>query len=244
MGSEIQYRHDDTGETLYAVLTNDAGQYWDTAGGAFASLGATWGDYDIALSEDGNGYQYGGDMPAAGAAWLTLLVFRQLGGAPAAADPLLASWRWYWTGTAWAVNVPTDVDLSSLNDLSQAEAQAAAAAALAAYDPPTKAELDSAVTAIRGSEGDDLDDISDQLDGLAGGAGTTTWTLTVEDGDGNPLDGVRCWLTSDEAGSNVVASGTTNASGEASFLLDDGTYYLWKELAGYNFTNPETVTVG
>ena len=28
-----------------------------------------------------------------------------------------------------------------------------------------------------------------------------------------------------------------------SFLLDAGTYYAWKQLAGYNFTNPEAFTV-
>ncbi len=73
----------------------------------------------------------------------------------------------------------------------QAEAQAAATAALNAYDPPTKAELDTAELAIRGADGDTLKTLSDQLDGkptasqidtqLSGTHGTGAWDGTASD---------------------------------------------------------------
>jgi len=72
------------------------------------------------------------------------------------------------------------------------------------------------------------------------GAGAVSKTLTVNDGT-NPLDGVEVWATSDAAGNNVVASGSTDALGQITILLDAGTYYVWCQLGGYNFTNPATV---
>ena len=80
-------------------------------------------------------------------------------------------------------------------------------------------------------------------DAIAGsGALSCTWTQK-DDGD-NPMDNVQVWISTDEAGNNVVA-GTliTDASGEVTFMLDAGTYYVWRERASYNFTNPQTWTV-
>jgi len=42
---------------------------------------------------------------------------------------------------------------------------------------------------------------------------------------------------------NVIASGHTNSSGIVIFMLDAGTYYFWRKLSGYNFTNPDTEIV-
>jgi hypothetical protein len=74
------------------------------------------------------------------------------------------------------------------------------------------------------------------------GAGAVAWTITVTKG-GVPVDGVRVWATTDAAGSNILCSGYTNSSGVIVFNVDAGTYYLWKEKASVNFTNPETVAV-
>lgn len=72
------------------------------------------------------------------------------------------------------------------------------------------------------------------------GAGSTAKTYTVDDGT-NPLAGVHVWVTTDMAGSNLVASGYTDDSGEVVFWLDSGTtYYLWRQKKGYRFTNPDT----
>jgi len=76
------------------------------------------------------------------------------------------------------------------------------------------------------------------------GRGATTITYTVTDSVTNdPLAQVEVRVTTDASGNNVVASGTTNTSGQVVFYLDDGTYYFWRERAGYNFTNPDSETV-
>jgi hypothetical protein len=51
------------------------------------------------------------------------------------------------------------------------------------------------------------------------------------------------WVTTDLAGSNVVASGVSDALGLVTVWLDSGTYYIFKQLSGYTFTNPETMVV-
>ncbi len=74
------------------------------------------------------------------------------------------------------------------------------------------------------------------------GAGAIAWPITINDGV-NPLDGVDVWVSTDSAGNNVIARGITDDNGVVTFMLDLGTYYAWKQLAGYNFTNPQSFTV-
>jgi hypothetical protein len=77
------------------------------------------------------------------------------------------------------------------------------------------------------------------------GSGSLTWTYTVTDEDtGVPIADVDVWVTTDEAGTNVIASGKTNQAGQVTFYLDAGTVYVWKQKSGYNpTTNPDTETV-
>ena len=71
-------------------------------------------------------------------------------------------------------------------------------------------------------------------------AGCIEFTYTVTDSVTLlPLDGVEIWVTTDAAGLNVVWYGTTDAVGVARDdynrkpCLDAGTYFFWKQLAGY-----------
>jgi hypothetical protein len=68
------------------------------------------------------------------------------------------------------------------------------------------------------------------------GPGATQWTPTITVG-GVPLADADVWVTTDAAGTDVVA-GTlrTNTAGRAGpFLLDAGVvYYLWAQKNGYN----------
>ena len=75
------------------------------------------------------------------------------------------------------------------------------------------------------------------------GSGSQEVELTITSG-GFPVDGAAVWITTDLAGSNVIA-GTlyTDGSGNVTFMLDVGTYYVWKQRNGHNFTNPETLAV-
>jgi len=89
--------------------------------------------------------------------------------------------------------------------------------------------------------------LSTKLDILSApaGSGAITEVVTVTDNLSNPVDGVEVWLTSDEAGNNIVA-GTlvTDASGEVTFYLDAGTYYVWLQKSGGEFgTVPKTLIV-
>lgn len=68
------------------------------------------------------------------------------------------------------------------------------------------------------------------------GAGSILHSYTITDSaDGTPIDGVEVWVSTDAAGSNVIASGYTNSSGVFSVMLDAGTYYFWRKRSGYNF---------
>jgi len=76
-----------------------------------------------------------------------------------------------------------------------------------------------------------------------GGAGSITYELTVKS-SGTPVAGVECWVSTDSAGSNVVAGTlTTNDFGVVTFLLDAGTYYLWRDSTTHSFPKPTTITV-
>jgi hypothetical protein len=105
-------------------------------------------------------------------------------------------------------------------------------------------QIESATDEIVGSDGDTLETLSDQIDGtVTMGAGSNAVTITVTDGS-NPIESVAVWITTDVGGSSVVA-GTlyTDANGQVTFYLDNGSYYVWQQLAGYNFTTPESITV-
>ncbi len=81
------------------------------------------------------------------------------------------------------------------------------------------------------------------IGGLAG-SGAISFPVTINDEDSNPIDGVEVWVSTDSAGTNVVAGTlSTDALGLATFMLDAGTYYVWRQKSGYNFTNPVTITV-
>lgn len=75
-------------------------------------------------------------------------------------------------------------------------------------------------------------------------AGSETVTLECLDASSAPLEGVAVWVTSDSAGATVVA-GTlyTNTLGKVTFMLDVGSYYVWMQRSGVNFTNPTAIVV-
>lgn len=75
-----------------------------------------------------------------------------------------------------------------------------------------------------------------------------TYTITSTT-TGNPIAGVETWFSTDIAGVNRVWSGTSDAFGvvrdAAGNLprLDAGTYYVWRQKAGYTFDDPDTEVV-
>jgi len=59
------------------------------------------------------------------------------------------------------------------------------------------------------------------------------------------VDGAAVWITTDIAGTNTIAGTlyTTAMGVTQAFMLDAGTYYVWVQRAGINFTNPTEITV-
>ena len=73
------------------------------------------------------------------------------------------------------------------------------------------------------------------------GSGIYTKVYTVTNSStGLPIAGVNVRVTTDVAGFNTVAMGTTDSSGQVTFYLDAGTYYLWRTHSLYGFANPDT----
>jgi len=76
------------------------------------------------------------------------------------------------------------------------------------------------------------------------GPGATTFVYTLTSTvDASPIPGADIWATTDIAGNNTVASGVTDALGQVTFYLDPATYYIWRQLAGWDFDNPDTEVV-
>jgi len=76
------------------------------------------------------------------------------------------------------------------------------------------------------------------------GAGAISWTYTLTYADtGLPIADTTIWITTDIAGTNIIASGITDALGFATFYLDAGSYYIWRAKSGVDFVNPDLETV-
>ena len=211
--------------TLYGVIlgATDRGTKWN--GSAFEAISGIndidWANGLVSMAEMQTAdttatTAYAGDWPAGITAAGTYLVEVRSGNTPGAE---LLGLIEYTVGTAGSVTV--------------GDITAAALAKFATEDTGETAAGDGSVAKL-----------SQSAASGAIGSGAISWTITQKDDAGNPLDGVEVWITTDAAGSNVVA-GTlcTDTAGQVTFMLDAGTYYVWRQLAGYDFTNPSTTTV-
>ena len=94
------------------------------------------------------------------------------------------------------------------------------------------------------ASGSAMDYLADISAASLAGSGAISFPVTINDEDSNPIDGVEVWITTDSAGSNVIAGTlSTDALGLVTFMLDAGDYYVWRQASGYNFTNPVAITV-
>lgn len=123
----------------------------------------------------------------------------------------------------------------------------------------TTQNITDAVTAIEGAMGDVADPWIVELPGsyppgsagkiigsyLPGaGSGSVNYIYTLTDAEtGVPIPGADIRVSTDIAGTIIIASSATNTYGEVTFLLDPGTYYFWREKTGWTFTNPDTEIV-
>ena len=93
---------------------------------------------------------------------------------------------------------------------------------------------------------DSLEALKDNQVTLGSGAITFTYSLFEDEAlETDPIANATVWVTTDIGGTDVIASGTTNASGAVTFYLDNNTrYYMWRQKSGFNFTNPDTEDIG
>jgi hypothetical protein len=101
MPNEIQVDYS-SGNTLYAVVRDRAGQVWCVTGQAFETWGAgghTAGDYDIALADSGGSHYVGGFDENIPDGSYSIQIFHQAGANPADTDTLVSSRQILWTGS-------------------------------------------------------------------------------------------------------------------------------------------------
>jgi hypothetical protein len=94
-----------TGQTVYALITNQDGQHHSTAGGgSFATYdGANYSTYVITMTEQSNGGKNGhftGDVPVTVAAGAYYVEYRvRAGTSPSFTDEIIKLERFVWDGT-------------------------------------------------------------------------------------------------------------------------------------------------
>lgn len=112
MANEIHVNYT-SGNTLYAVIRNDAADVWYVAGQTFEPWGTggrTADNYDISLT-DKSGSRYVGNFDVnIPAGRYSVQVFLQAGANPADGDSLVAGYEIVWSGTG---RVTTDKLLSN-----------------------------------------------------------------------------------------------------------------------------------
>lgn len=93
--------------------------------------------------------------------------------------------------------------------------------------------------------GDRLDaKVSAMSGGSGAGAGAIEFEYTLlDEATAAPIADADVWVTTDTAGSFVIAAGRTNQYGRVTFYLDSGTVYLWRQKSGWTFENPDEAVV-
>jgi hypothetical protein len=142
-------------------------------------------------------------------------------------------------GRSWSVeNITMSVERTALDDFTQV---IGAVSSLWSVFAPLQSGADSAAASAASADAK-LDAVKLKTDAI-GGPGAITWTYSLTTDDTTPIADADIWVTTDHAGSNVVASAVTDAFGVVTFHLDPGTYYVWAQKAGWNFANPDTEVV-
>jgi len=164
MANEVHADHE-SGDSLYGVVYNSAGQANIAGGNTFED----WGDgasdadtYDFAITEVGTGgVRYVGDFPSTitTAGIYSVVSFLKLGASPADGDDIIGGQTIYWSGTAeltetqYSMNVaipgsPTansiNERIAAVDDLTQASGDGDLAALASICTEARLAELDAA----------------------------------------------------------------------------------------------------
>lgn len=113
-------------------------------------------------------------------------------------------------------------------------------------DSSATVDEEALTSAVESAVGDLTTAISSIQSNLAKlyGTGSVQWTYTVytEEDCTTPMSECKVWIT-DTAGNFVAGPQYTGADGVTTWLLNAGTYNIYRQRAGYTFTNPDVEVV-
>jgi hypothetical protein len=162
--------------------------------------------------------------------------------------------------SASTANIPTSLSADISTILSRADVNVSTRASAADYTSVRAGRLDNIDATVssrlaasgytapaNGSIATILSRVDVPVSSVANayGAGSISYTVTVTAANGStPIEGVAVWISTNSNGSNVIAgTAYTNMSGQVTFMLDAGSYYIWRQLSGWTFANPTAFTV-
>ncbi len=138
--------------------------------------------------------------------------------------------------------------VDTATDVTNLHADAALEATSQSILTTIPAQLDSMSGAAFDTSTDSLEAIRNRGDaawitgGTGSGAITYVYTLT-DSATSQPIAQAKVYVSTSSSGTPVVASGFTDNLGQVTFYLDAGTYYFFRQKAGWDFTNPDTEVV-
>lgn len=103
---------------------------------------------------------------------------------------------------------------------------------------------DGTVTAMFAVNPQEAEYLDTRVSHASAGVGSRVVPLTIRSTQLQPVPGVSVWVTTDEGGQNTIA-GTllTDTAGTVHFLLDPGTYWVWRTHPTVTFENPKRLDV-
>lgn len=194
----------------------------EAGGSSIASILADTGELQADWANDGrldlllDSAAAGGGLDAAG-------VRSAIGLASANLDTQLAA-------------LPTDADVNTACDAAISDASLATAT--------NQTTIINHLTGIKGATWSDetLVSIKSAVDGVSGGTGSNAVTINIQDAEGTDISDVTVQVWNSDS-TVYMSTDTTDAEGNTSFSLDDGSYDVRCSKAGVSFTIPEEITV-
>ena len=154
------------------------------------------------------------------------------------------------TGASGQVNVGTAGDGVYASGTDHGIELAGTVSALGANILAEFFSVDSGETSATAIDGSVVKEIADSIAATVFPSGAINFTYTVTDSvTALPIEGVEVWFSTDNPAVNIVWKGDTDAFGVARDVLgnlpalDVGVYFIWRQRAGYTFSDPDTETV-
>lgn len=130
------------------------------------------------------------------------------------------------TGFSLTVTPPTKEEISTKVWSETIRSLTDKAGFALATSPPTAAQIDTQLSGTHGAGA-----------WGASSVGSSTYTDTILDPDGDPIESVSVECYSDSDRTTLVQVQTTDANGAFTFYLNPATYYFRAIKTGYTFTN-------